>query len=408
MLIKQSFKYFVESLQVVFPNDATALTVDPVMVRGLVLENEYDDSFFPLFRIDLSLKRETAQRVVKEKDGVRFKVVFRKRQYNQEAVVRTKPFISETFIIFLDEDTPFFEESEVAGNRSNSGDNPALADTALSFYLFKETDILSTKKILNAVLHDVQIPDIVGYLLSSIKTVRRVLFAAPDNKETLEEVLLPPQTIIGNMTYISNRYGIYKNGMTMFFDFVRTYIIPRQAKSVVWEPGETKEMEIHISQPRDEQTVTTGHRFNTETELISTNVPYDAVSITSPSLIQDQLEGNHRLFINTRYNTRVDQKHDLKQRGAGTYKLVRVKYPSNPFLLSAEAQRLRTSSRLITLTTKDVDVSLFTPNKQYLLKFAQTKINKEYGGLYRLASCKTVFSGNGEDMAAVTVLRFQP
>lgn len=408
MLLKQSFKYFVESLQVVFPNDATALTVDPVMVRGLVLENEYDDSFFPIFRIDLSLKREVAQRVVKEKDGVRFKLVVRKREYNQEKVVRTRPFLSDTFIIFLDEDTPFFDESEVSGNRSNGGDSPGLADTALSFYLFKETDLLSSKKIINAVLHDVQMPDIVGYLLSSLKTIRRVLFATPDNKDKIEEVLLPPQTIIGNMLYVSNRYGLYKNGMTMFFDFSRTYIIPRQAKCVVWEPGEAKEMEIQISQPRDEQTVTTGHKYNTETELTSTNVPYDAVSITSPTLIQDQLEGNHRLFINPRYNTRVSQKHDLKQRGSGSYKLVRVKYPSNPYIMTAEAQRLRTGARIVTVTTKDVDVSLFTPNKQFLLKFAQTKVNKEYGGMYRLASCKTVFSGNGEDMAAVTVLRFQP
>lgn len=392
------YKYFITSMDFLFDGESTPTSIQPGYVSDIYIEKDFDDDMFPVFRLTVSLNTLTYFKVLENKTNVKVRLRMQKYKYDDnKQLVSKKDYFNEVFSFFLDEDTPFTDrdayekKQKIEKSDGNSINN---YNRSLELYLFSSRNIMSSKKPINAVLSSASMTETIAYTLSSAG-FNNILFSAPDNNTVYSEVVLPALTPVQTIEYLEQQYGIYRKGALLFFDIERTYMIDKNSKCTSYELQENTKTVFSIPKSTDGTSFFPGCYDDMNKSTFMINVAPSNLSCQSNSVINDQLVGNRIMSITPDGNIRtVDS--TANQHGDGTYKIIKNKF-NNEFLVYSMATRIQEQSKIITISVGDFDVNAFSPNKEFTFKFDDSRINQEYGGNYRLSSCKIYFKKSGEE-----------
>ncbi|WP_171567710.1 hypothetical protein, partial [Brevibacillus sp. MCWH] len=196
-------------------------------------EKDYENDYFPVIRLDLSLTTELYHEIIENKLDVKFRLRFQKLVVDEnDKVLFKKDVFNSIFTAFIDESTPFlskkeYEEAKKTTVLDEKGQhNAALSGNDVTFYLFNESDLLNSKKIISTVISSANMTQTLAYLLSS-SGINKVLMVPLDNSSSYSQIIIPPLTTLGNLIYLDNQYGFYKTGSLIFFDTDCLYILDR-------------------------------------------------------------------------------------------------------------------------------------------------------------------------------------
>lgn len=399
------FKYGIDKFEIIIPGEKEPIVVDPKGVGGMVIECDYEGSHFPLFRVDVTLDRVVYYKILDYKTEVRFKMRVNKYRLFQDKMDKKSRDFDETFISFLpEEDSLTRDMVQAARNNSDRSANET-GTQKMSLYLFKEDDLIKTKKIISTVITSDSMPNITTYLLASAG-FKKVLMTPMDNHSSYKEIVLPPYTMLNTISYLETRFGFYKTGAMIFFDIGTTYILKNSLTATAWRKNEYKKVIVHVAKPFNNETAMSGNKINDKDKTFVLDVEPRAVRISKPSILRDQLTGNHRLVVNPLNDATYNLKSKVEQRGDGTYNVLMNPY-DNKYANSAEKFMIESSSVILRLTVNDIDRELCQPNKEFLFVFQDKKAQKKYGGNYRLIKADMVYSGAGSNMDSIALLTFK-
>ena len=395
------YHYKVESLDIIFPSEGKQYPIEKGLIKSIMVERDYENDFFPVIRLDLSLNTAFYHKIIANKLDVKFRMRLQKYIYDTNNNPKVKKDVFNTiFSSFIDEGTPFldkkeYEEANKVAVLDKDGQIPTtIGGNDITFYLFKESNLLNSKKIINTVLSSANMTQTLTFLLSKAG-ISDVLMVPLDNKNNYNEIILPPLTVLGNMIYLDNQYGFYKDGTLIFFDIDCVYIIDKSGKCKAFRKGEYKKTVITVRDTINPQSLMPGSYDDTEKKIIYVNIDPRDVAISNMTVIKDQIDGNNRLLINPASGATAVIKPKTVQRGEGTYKVLYKKY-NNPFINSSEQKRVESDNRVINVTMSDIDIDAFTPNKEFTFTFEDIVINKQMGGNYRLVNSNFIFVKNGD------------
>ena len=394
------YRYSIEALDVIFPKDKEPIKV-PIKQQKIFIERDFENDMFPIIRLDALFDTSLHYRIIAEKNDVRFRIKLRKYRMRQEEVVKTTDTMNATFGIFIDENTPQLDKNLMAASENIAGKQPSqAASSAMSLYLYKEKDLTQTKKIINHVFTSSNMTNVIAYLMAS-SGFNKVLMTPLDNKASFKEIIIPPLTLKGALKYLESQYGFYTSGSTIFFDIDLVYIIKKSAKLTAWSPGEFTKVVLNVSKSASDKAVMSGMHHDEKKKSYIIQVQPKAITFASPSVLQDQFDGNHRLIINPSIDKTYNIKSKTVQRGDGTYKVVVNPY-GNTFMNTAEQYALTSNSSVIMVEVKDIDTSVFSPNKEFAFQFDDKHIHKAHGGTYRLAKTIEIYSGTGSALSVTS------
>jgi hypothetical protein len=395
------YHYKVESLDIIFPSEGKHYPIEKGFIKSIMVERDYENDFFPVIRLDLSLDTAFYHKIIANKLDVKFRMRVQKYIYDTNNTLKVKKDVFNTiFSSFIDEGTPFLDKKEyeeankVALLDKNGQNNTTIGGNDITFYLFKESDLINSKKIINTVITSANMTQTLTYLLSK-SGLTGVLMVPLDNKNKYSEIIIPPLTVLGNLIYLDNQYGYYKNGTLIFFDIDCIYIIDRSGKCKAFRKGEYKKTVITVRNTINPHSLSPGSYDDSEKKTIYVNVDPRNVAVSNVAVIKDQTDGNNRLIINPAAGFTVNIKAKTVQRGAGTYKVLYNKY-NNSFVNSSEQIKVESDNRVVNVTMSDIDIDAFTPNKEFTFVFEDSVINKQMGGNYRLVSSNFIFVKNGD------------
>ena len=223
------YRYMVTKCELLFPNEEP-FELKGDKIRGLKIEKDFDNYFFPIFSIDLFIDQMLYYKIVSMKTEVKFRI---KVEKHKKSVIMDGTYefneliIDSTFGIYINDDSFFINEDLYKAAQANG--TSSMTGALHTFYLFKDSDLSSSKKTINAVLEDVTMTDTIAYILSASGS-DKVLMSPVDNTEVYKQVLLLPTTVIKNINNLEKQYGFYNNGSVLFYDFDRTYMLSRTAK----------------------------------------------------------------------------------------------------------------------------------------------------------------------------------
>jgi len=396
------YRYVVESLDIIFPSDGIHYTLDGKLVVGLTIERNYDTEMFPIIKLDVSLNTELYHKVILNNTSVKFRLRVQKYVYDEHSTLTMKKDVfNDVFVTFMDDNTPFLdkalfdEAAKINSADSSRGLTPiTVGGNQMSFYLFKEDDLIRSKNIINTVVTQATVTDVLAYILASAG-FNKTLMTPLDNTNIYTEMVVPPLTLQGNLQHYESQYGFYYKGAIIFFDIPCLYILSKSTKCTAWRKGEYTKVIFNIRDSKNPHQYTTGSFFDEEGSTTFINVRPTDIKMNSASIIQDQIDGNHRIIINPSNGYSIDFKTNAIQRGAGTYKVMIDKF-NNPFAVYAEQSEIESNKQIIQVALEDIDFEAIAPNKEYSYKFEDGSINKLYSGNYRLVK-STVFINNEGD-----------
>ena len=385
------YRYIVSTCTILIP-DKDPIHLENNNILGFAIEKDFDNDFFPIFDLQLSLPYTVYYSIVENKTTVRFKVKLEKYAYNDENKIKYKEVVFDTiFSTFIDDDISFMDKDlyEQTLKRLGTAENRGAYD----FYLFKDADIKSSKKIINRVVTSSNMTNCIVYLLSKSGSTN-VLMTPLDNSKVYNEILLPPTTVIQSISYLEKQFGFYNHGTILFYDFDTVYFINKRAECTAYRTGEFKDVIVYVFKSLSENAKTPGTFKDNETKTYTLHIAKDNTEMLTSSVVNDQITGTNVTVINPLHDSQSSVNPDVQSRNSTTTML--IDNFNNKYLNKMIDNAKYENDHIVEMTVTDVDLNCFAPNKKYIMSFEDKATHKAHSGNYRLSHMLFTFVKNGD------------
>jgi len=406
-MVKNSnfYRYNMSAIDILIP-EMDPIRLSNANILGLRIEKDYDNLFFPIMSIQLLLDYSLYYTIVKNKTNIKFKIKLEKFKYQGDGrTINYKEVIfDELFTTFIDDDSFFIDED--AYKRAKTITENTLTGGVIEFYLFKESAVNASRKVMNRVIQDANMTNVITYLLSN-GGYTDVLMSPLENYSSYNEIVLLPTTIIQNLSYLEKRYGFYNNGSVIFFDFNTTYILNRKSTVTAFRPNEFTKVTITCFKSINSNFITTGSYKDEELKTFTLHVSQNNIQISTTTIVEDMTYGTDLTLVSATSNTNKKITPDVQS--INKNKKVLTNNFDNKFLPTILENYKIENDGIIQVNVVDFDTELLGPNKQYLLSFEDVELQKKYGEnkSYRLSSETLVFEKSGDQLSLNAVLIFK-
>jgi hypothetical protein len=227
-------------------------------LQDITIHNHYDRNVFPFVTINLMLNKEVYTKIQSQAYTVLFTLEINK--YDAEAAEEVE-FYKNMYedLVFKPIDVPT-ESLEATLDGLEPPESIAIADNIpqypMNLDLFSKEHLALNKKQNSYIFAETNLATVVNNLINENfnKTGIKVHLNDIDNKETYEQVIIPPGSFANNLKYLQKVYGLYNNGLRFFTDFKDAYITDKQ-KAVVDPPDDEKipDVKLEFFSPNDPQ-----------------------------------------------------------------------------------------------------------------------------------------------------------
>lgn len=390
------YKYSIEECVIDTGEDTIKLA--PGFIQSFYIEKNYDDDYLPIVILTTLMGAWDYDRIVEARDKATFNLTIgMKLDLGDDIYENAGTYISDKFSILPTDDTPFVDKKmhDSMINCWTYGDYGDLSDmsNAYTFILAKRRDLDNTKQIINNIMTCNTILDAVVYSLKESGYDSNVLMSNPDNGTFYEELPLLPIPLINQLRYLSNYYGIYKEGLQLFFDIDRTYVIRKTAECTAYDDDEVLDVTIYSVDSAEGNNRTRGSYtddINRQGHISSGMDQFELVNLNDTA---SQYNGNNSLIINNSGESQVTPIIETDD-GATSFNIITTS-SHNPFISEERHLRLKERNCLATICTTSCDLRLLAPNRCYHLISSDPKAAGQIEGNFRLSYVKTMFVKNG-------------
>lgn len=395
-LHRNNYKYKVESLDVLFSNGSVE-SIESGMVTHLYIEKDFDGLYFPIINISVVMKDELYDKINRENEQIKFRLKVNKYVYDSsDAFISYKSFCNDVFICFSDKKVIINDEESVKIKENvESSDTPSNRANNRNFYLFKE-DVIKCKETMNLSVTSATISDLVIYMFNQCG-IDKLLMSKLDNDSEVNNLLIPTGNLIECFNYLNEMKGFYNKGLLLYFDLDNAYFIDNSSKCTAWRRNEVRMTHMHISNQKNASSQLTGMYTNKDRKSNHIFANTDRIEITNQNILNDQIQGNNITIINNKSNNIDNIKEDTTQIGKANKNVVVMK-ENNRFMVNEIKERLKENECVLSIAFLGIDLDCLTPNKEFLLTYEDSKLNKKYGGGYRLSKYTATFKKDGDEL----------
>lgn len=412
----QKYKYIIKSLKILLPDGQGEIDLHTSKLLKIDLEENFEEYFFPLFKIMVSLDADSYYKLLSNKNKAQFYLRINKAFANEDdspELSIEKSFINDTYDIILDENTGDMQlalkneenkDDYTKARQTTINSLSAVSDNACTFYLFKPL-VGGTKTNVNKVFSNINVTDAIAYLMTVAK-IDNVLMGQPDNTTIYKEFLLPPQSVLKSLQFIDTYYGIYRTGSMIYFGLDYTYIIPYNGKCVAYAQNETTDTSIIIPKSYGSDY---GGKLGSFSKLSEPSknyiiADYKTININNQSITENYINANSMYAIDSYDDD--DDEEDESEAETKTENFTKMfkNNTENQYIPTTYTAQSNAKSDVITVRLLDFDVSALTPNKSIKLIFEDTEYTNKYNGQYILAGINSEFKASGEEMAVSSTI----
>ena len=404
------YRYRVQKIEIVIPNEKDPIRILPDAVENITIIKEFDAAYHPIFQLTTTLPPLVFKKIKENKQDVQFRIKIYKLQLNKSGqLIKKKSFIDDTFTIIMDDDTDFkdentYHEANKLQGASKTSKNKGVfnrADYTLeyTFYLWKQSDLDAMRSTVNAVYQNCTVSTAIANIFSE-SNINKILISPLDNDASYSEIRIPPMVLLKLPQYLETVYGLYYSGSCVFLDYRCLYFLSRNGVCDAHEEEEFTRTIFRVPKANKADKARIGTMEDQDNKFYYLYIPPDEIEMNNPSNTNDVINGNSRTIINTADSENTEIQGLGDQSGSGNKRIVSDHY-SNDYNKTVMASDVVEMSRQAAITTYDYDEDAFTPNKEFVLMFDDSKF-KEKNGFYRLVESKHVLVKSGTKDLEIT------
>lgn len=371
------------------PIDLTRHTVQ------ILLVNQFDEDIMPYIECKMALPRDIMYKMQEGYRKAKFVLNLASiaKDGEDEDPLPHKILSSEVCTALDIDNSPISGEEEK--------DEGFVSDHPITLYLFSQDHLKMSKSLNNRVYKETTIEKAIGCLFTKQSGKRQVLMNTPDNTQTYEQIFIPPTNLKNSIEWLQQQYGIYKNGLRLFFGFDYTWLLDRETERDCHpkpypDDGYWKTVHIEvIDQVEDRPHDNDGSWDDFEAKLHRIRTSSQPVFEYAPTNNQE-LEGEHIQFASYSHQTQSeidctdgkfgDTSNDpSKEKEKYYWNKMSHNFSSAEFM-----KRLKETRKVITLSLPNVNYEYLTLDRRFYLAFSNPD-SKKYEGDYRLSGLIVAF-----------------
>lgn len=393
---KNIIKYKVDNFDVIFDNgDIEKINGD--MVTHLYIEKDYDELYFPIVNISVTMKDELYHRIKQENETVKFRLRVVKNIYDQDMkFIKYELYCNELFQCFKDKENVIEDNKNVDAKKETEGDDSVFLGTnTRDFYLFTD-EITKCKKQFNLVVQSATLSDLLIYIIGEAG-ITQLLMSKLNNNISVSNLTIPSGDTVETINYLNNLKSLYEKGMLLFFDIDTAYLIDKNYKCTAWRPNEIKITHIHVANQQSNDGQLNGYFINKDRKQTHVFANTDRVQIKNTNITNNQLTGNDIKVIDSKSGSISNVSAKTTTVGKTNETLLSVK-EGNKYAVSELKTRLEENECICGVILVGVDSEVVSPNKEILLTYEDAKLNKQYSGNYRVVKSTTILTKDASEL----------
>lgn len=404
-------RYYIDDIDVVVPGKD--LTVIPASnIESITIDRVYD-RLLPILNILVSVNVDTYTLIMNNYDKIIFNINIYTSDTQSEQDDDGEYFYFKTanirsqFRPIIENVNPMMSKDIAKGTVPEDANVPKGEDyIPLNLYLFNEEHLRKYRRLLNVVLQDTNITSVLYYVLNYFD-MKNVLMSKPDNTKKYDQILIPPYNFLGIINYLQKVYGIYNNGYILFQDYDTLYLVDKKAECNTYREKEYKRIHFNIVDSSNPDAVMmTGFSEDKDTQTCIINVP-GSISIANKSVNEKDKRFNEMIIVDSKQKTITTK--DINLKGYGEYKTPKIFHNnySNPYIENSIKNEMEEGNNIFTFSIDDINMSLLTVNKEYVINFENLELNSRYSGKCRLDRVLTSFTKNVDHFLSRTIIEMK-
>lgn len=392
------------NIKFVFPDD-TEFTV-PVINR-LTKHCNYTINFFPIFECECIVPLKHMTKIRSNQNVLYVIVEIEKRKFRGDDNIdpeSTEIILTHTFVPFFTLDSfSQYIGSDVESNK-DEGSNPASSlSSKLKFALYSVNGLSANKKILNYVADEADVGTMVKFLIDQTD-VEKCIIDKPDNTDTYKNLIVTPHNINMAIKELQTRYGIYANGLTLFYDPPVLYVLNKFSTDHDYEKDKPNKMIFNCYVKNPASQIGPTPIIENEDKSFTYKVTSAPKSINQ-DISNSELVGNEVIFSNITLTTNMMEfeegkikefsyptssiKSDVvRHEKTGQKSIVDYDEINNPYNITAMLKQANLGSLVVIERIVGIDTESFKPNSIVTINILDDEVrNNEFSGVYSIVSC---------------------
>lgn len=385
MAISVSYSYKISAN---FVLDGKEEPILPDAITSIITNYDYDNNNIPIIYMGLNLETSLYNKMVKNSDrGGTITLTIQKAKNGGNYTVY-KDYIKDTFTYMMTTNPDYSASLEKqSGTENTIGQN--YRSGFISLVQLSTTD--NNKKIMNDIIKNSNMASIIHKFTSHMRMVMEPLHV----DEKFNFLIIPPvESVSKLLAYLNKQSVFYRGGYRYFVDFDKTYLLSSEGNPIDAKDGSYSTIIINVNDPISETAYQTGIVTDASHKSYILNVNADNTVIDIKKS-EDKIF-NRILGVDSFGNTK-ELELDIPRTKGSSDKLRLERVPmDNIEYTDYLKDRIESSTIIFSLSKTEVDSSLITPNKEYLIR--NYPGFSEYNGRYVLSYKKEIFLDEVETM----------
>lgn len=362
-------------------------------IRSIVIDNDYKMNHMPLVFVVASISKKIIDVMVANQNKATMIFNLKRCTINSDMPGLYTDYINDKFIYFLPDDINKNDEYDYQDINKDRED----LFRVVSFGLLCVDHVNKNKKVLNGVI-DGKLSSIMYYLTSHYESM---VMEPPTNNVQMNRVFLPPtNSVAKSLKYLNSLQVLYSTPYRFFNDFDCTYLISSSGKAVPKQGETINTVMITLKNAYDQDSKVQGMTIDEAQGMYKIDVDgidceladnHTADKSYSTIMATDATGSSNKTKLSTTDNTILENKT----------RSIRISN-NNTGLVDNMKAALDTSAIQLLVQKTDIDSSVITVNKEYVVKADEVYGSDEYDGKYILSRRRDIYIREDEDFVMST------
>lgn len=387
------YKY---TASVTFVVDGEVHELEPVNVRTIAIDYDYDKNNMPMIFMTLGVYKSLANKMILMQDKGIFILNLKRAVVNSDMPDLYQDYIDDKFIYFItgevdqSQDTTEITEDELDD------------DTTVSVGLLSQDHVNKNKKSVNGILNG-NLSSIMYYLTSHLP----IVIEPPAKNINMTNIILPPQNSVAkSLKYLNSINVFYDTPYRFFIDFDRSYLVSSSGKAIKAKGEDIGTVMIIIRHDEEFDAKIQGMVTNKEQALYEVLINSKDCELSDNTMVNKSFS---KITATTADGQHLDATSTTKSEDSNVKtktRNIRVSNNNTGLLQNMVTSMDQTSIQLLVQKT-DVDASAFTMNKEYIIRANDAYKTETYNGRYLLTRKRELYIREDEKFTVNVMLLFK-
>lgn len=355
----------------------------PVLnIKSIAIDYDYIGSNMPMILLTLSIDRRLLDKVVQYQNTSTAIFELKRCIINSDMPDLFENYISDKFVYFIDEDINKKDKMDYQG--PNEGREDLFSEIPVGLL---SLDHVNKNKIdVNGIMSG-KLSSMMYYLTKHLS----ILMEPPENNVIMKELVLPPINSVSKaLEYLNSVNVFYSTKYRFFIDFDCSYLISSSGKVVEKQGEDINTIFIEILDISEIEAALQGMTVDEEQSMYRFQVPSSDCEITDSCISEKNYT---KISATMTSGDRIEGEISNKPSGSIINMKTRtIRIPNkNTGLLDNFVSSVDRSSIQLFVQKVDIDSSVLTINKEYIIKADSAYKSEEYNGKYILIKKKELY-----------------